>query len=245
LRFRKQRGLIGDRVCALPILAIALLNGCVGAVTHEVCGIVLTANGLVEINGQSADPTDSVKNHPGLCAGTIVRTSSGSNVELACLANALVHLSEKTTFQIESITLRKDGNETDDEVEARSVRCRLTNGVMDFSHRGSEGVAEFVTVTPHGTVIAKFSCAARIAVDAEKTRIICASGALTFVPATGGSAVAVEAGFLTEWPSRAPIVAAAVETPSDQQALADLFESGQHLEISLKSRGVMIPWKSR
>jgi hypothetical protein len=226
----------------LPILALGfLLNGCGGAITHEVCGTVLSTDGPVEINGHAAGSPNSL---PDLCAGAIIRTSSGAKIEIACLPNALLHLSENATLEIESITLRKDGNETDDEIEARAARCRLKSGVMDLSHQGTEGVAEFIASTPHGRLIAKFNSVARVAVDDKKTRILCASGTVTFVPTNGGAPVIVEAGFVAECPSTRPTVAAAAGNASDQQALIDLFDRAQRLESLLKSRGASFPRKS-
>jgi len=242
---RKWANVITGRGFVLSVLAVGfLLNGCGGAITHEVCATVLATEGSVEIDGQRASLPDSVKTRLDLCAGTIVRTSSGAQVQIACLPNALVHLSENSALKIESVTLRKDGNETDDEMEARAVRCRLMTGAMDLSHRGTEGVAELIASTPHGKLIAKFNCVVRVAVDEKKTRITCASGMVTFVPANGDAGVTVEGGFVTEWPSSTPMVAAPAENTSDQQALVDAFERAQRLEALLKARGASFPWKS-
>ena len=224
------------------ILALGfLLNGCGGAITHEVCGTVLSTDGPIEINGHPAGSPNSL---PDLCAGTIIHTSSGGKIEIACLANALIHLSEDTTLEIESITLRKDGNETDDEIEARAARCRLKSGVIDLSHQGTEGVAEFIASTPHGRLIAKFNSVARIAVDDKKTRILCASGTVSFVPVNQGAPVIVEAGFVAECTPSTAAVAAAAGNASDQHALIDLFDRAQRLESLFKSRGASFPRKS-
>lgn len=237
----KLAGIISGRSFLLPILAAGFLfDSCGGPTTHEVCGTVLAAEGSVEINGQRASP-HSIRSRPDLCAGAILRTFPRAKVQIACLPNALIHIAENTAFKIQSLTLRKDGNETDDGIEARAARCRLVSGAIDLSHWGTEGVAEFVTSTPHGTVIAKFNCVVRVAVDDKKTRITCASGRVMFVP-IGGSPLMVEAGFVTEWPSNTPITAAAAESASDQQALTDAFEMGQRLESLLKARSAALPW---
>lgn len=216
-----------------------LLSGCVGAITREVCATVLDADGVVELKERSADSFHPIDRHFVLCAGTNIRSSPGSSAEISCFPNALIHLSEKTTLTIESLTVRKDGNETDDEVENRSAHCHLVAGTVDFSHRGTEGVAEFIVATSHGKVIAKMNCVARIRTDERKVRVTCASGMLTIISGNGSSAQTVEAGFVAEWSSKAPImITAAAESSSGQHDVTEAFDAGQRLEALRKARGV-------
>jgi hypothetical protein len=230
----------------LSALALAfVLSSCGGATTHEVCARLLAFEGRVEINGQQIDLDQAVNSHRVLCAGTTVRTSAASTVQLACLPNALVHLSENSIFEINSLSLSKDGNETDEEVQERGVRCRLAAGAMDFIHRGTEGVAEFIISTPQGNLDAKFNCLATVAVNDRKTRITCATGMVTFVPSDGSAAITVEAGFVAEWPSQRPVAVAAAKDASDQQTVMRAFDMGGRLESLLKARGPLIPWRSK
>ena len=240
----------GERCAAIfaVVLSAALAGffaGCAGPVSKEVCGLVLATQGPVEISGQPAGPFRPADVRSLLCARTVVRTPAGSSAQLACLPNALIHLSQQSVFEINSLTLTKDGNETDEEVQERAVRCRLVVGAIDFSHRGAEGVAEFILSTTHGDLNAKFNCVAHVVVDDRKIRITCASGMLTFSPARGGKPVTVEAGFVSEWPSQEPAVPIAAKTASEQQTLIGAFDAAQQLESLAKERGAMVPWKSR
>jgi hypothetical protein len=222
------------------------LGACAGPVTEEVCGSVLATQGLVEISEQAIGPFKPADNRSRLCAGTVVRTSAGSTAQLACLPNALIHLSANSVLEIDSLTLRKDGNETDDEVQARVARCKLVAGAIDFSHRGAEGVAEFVLSTKHGDLNAKFNCVAHVVVNDQKIRVTCASGMLIFSPANGGQSVTLESGFVTEWPSQtAAAAAAAAETASDQQTVTGAFDIAQQLESLAREKEKTVPWKAR
>ena len=142
------------------------------------------------------------------------------------------------------MTLRKDGNETEDEMEARTVKCRLLTGAIHISHRGAEGVAEFVAATPHGILTAKFNCMVRLAVDGKTTRITCASGGVTFQPADGHPAFAVEAGFVSEWPSSASIVVPAAESAAGQQEVVEALDVEQRLVSLAKDRRAALPRKA-
>jgi hypothetical protein len=228
---------------SLIIILELLLAGCSGSITHEVCGTVLSAEGSVT-NEQRSGPSRPLDLNSKLCAGTIIRTSSASTARIACLSNALVQLSEKTALEIDSLTLRKDGNETEDEMEARAVKCRLLTGAVHISHRGSEGVAEFVAATPHGILTAKFNCMVRLAVDGKTTRITCASGDVTFQPADGHPAFLVKAGFVSEWPSDAPAVVAAADSAAYQQELVEALDVEQRLGALAKDRRSAMPWKA-
>lgn len=210
--------------------------------THEVCGIVLAAAGSVT-SEQRAGQSRPVDLDSKLCAGAIIRTSSASTAQIACLSNTLVQLSENTALEIDSVTLRKDGNETEDEMEARAVRCRLLNGAIHISHRGAEGVVDFIADTPQGTLRAKFNCMIRLAADRQKTRITCASGGVTFQPADGHPAFSVEAGFVFEWPSVSPTVVAAAESVAGQQEVLDALDVEQRLAALAKTRRAAMPWK--
>jgi hypothetical protein len=230
--------------CSLSLIVLELLlAGCSGSTTHEVCGIVLATEGSVTIE-QRNGPLQPLDLNSKLCAGTVIQTSSTSTAQIACLSNALVQLSEKTALEIESVTLRKDGNETEDEIEARAVKGRLRTGAIHISHRGAEGVAEFVAATPHGILTAKFNCMVRVAVEGKTTRITCASGSVTFEPADGHPAFAVEGGFVSEWPCPAPVVVAAAESAAGQQEVIQALEVEQRLGALAKSRRAVMPWKA-
>jgi hypothetical protein len=226
---------------ALSMLAFPwLMAGCGGATTHEVCGSVLETRGSVEQMpaGQPVGPGST------LCRGTTIRTGSDASADVALLANALVHLLPQTSLEVTSLTLRKDGNETDDDIEARAVNCRLSSGSILISHRGAEGVAEFAATTPHGTVIGKFSCLALIAVDAQRTRITCANGMMTFLPGGYGASVEVAPGFSLDWPS-ASVAVRAAESSRGQEEIAQGFELESRLEALLKTRAFSAPLTQR
>ena len=129
-------------------------------------------------------------------------------------------------------------------MEARSVRCRLLTGAIHISHRGAEGVAEFIAATPHGVLTAKFNCMVRLAVDGKTTRITCVSGGVTFQPADGQPSFSVNAGFVSEWRSDAPTIVGAAESAAGQQEVVEALDIEQRLVALAKDRRVVMPWKA-
>lgn len=239
------RRFIKTRAAALSMLAFPwLMAGCGGAVTHEVCGSFLETHGSVELAFAGDSAGQPVGPDSTLCRGTTIRTGADATADVALLANALVHLLPQTSLEVTGLTLRKDGNETDDDIEARATKCRLASGSILLSHRGGEGVAELAATTPHGTVIAKFSCLAFIAVDAQRTRITCANGTMTFLPVGDGAAVQVAAGFSLDWPS-ASVAVRAAESSRSQDEITQAFELESRLEALLKTRAFSAPLTQR
>jgi hypothetical protein len=236
----------GSRTRWTRIAALALLlAGCTGNTTHQVCAIVLAAEGSVTADGQRvASPSGTDSGSP-LCPGTVVRTSADSSAQIACLSNSLVHLSENSTVEIGRMTLRKDGHETEDEMEARSVGCRLAIGTITIAYQGAEGVSEFTAVTPHGTLTAKYSSVVRLVVDNQTARITCASGMISFAPSNGRAPVLVEAGFVAESSARGTTLAPAATTAAGQQEVANALDIERQLAALALSRRETLPWKSK
>jgi hypothetical protein len=228
-----------------PHLRIAavflLLAGCTGNTTHQVCAVVLAVEGSVTADGQRVVAPSGTDRSVPACPGTILRTSADSKAQIACLSNTLVDLSENSTVEIVDLTLRKDGNETEDEMEARSVRCRFVTGTMTIAYKGAEGVSEFIAATPHGTLVAKFSCVVRLAVDNQTTRITCASGMVSFEPSNGRPAIWVEAGFVAESPARGTTIVPAAETAAGQQDVASALEVERQLATLAMARRATLP----
>ena len=234
----------GRRTRWARIAAVCLLlAGCTGNTTHQVCAIVLAAEGSVTADGQRIVAPPGTTGGSPLCPGTIIRTSENSSVQIACLSNTLMHLFENSTVEIDRLTLRKDGNETDDEMEARSARCRLATGTMTIAYQGAEGISEFIAITRHGTLTAKFSSVIHLAVDNELARITCASGMVSFEPSNGRPAVLVEAGFVAESTARGTTMVPAATTAEGQQAISNALVVEKQLAALAMSRRETLPWK--
>ena len=220
------------------------MAGCGGATTHEVCGTLLDSQGLVELVTAPKSAVEPATAASNLCAGATLRTGPTATADVALLANVLLHLSPQASLEVTSLTLRKDGNETDDDVEERAAKCRLASGSVIVSHRGAEGVAEFAAATPHGTVIGKFSSLALLAVDPQRTKITCANGWMTFVPAGHDKGIVIAAGFSLDWPS-ASVPVRAAESSTGQEEIAQAFELESRLETLLKTRATSAPLAGR
>jgi hypothetical protein len=232
----------GDRNRWAQVIAVSLLlAGCTGNTTHEVCAIVLAAEGSVTADDQRIVAPHRTNGGSPLCPGTIIRTSANSSAKIACLSNTLIHLFENSTVEIDRLTLRKDGNETDDEMEARSAHCRLAMGTMTIAYQGAEGVSEFIAVTPHGTVTAKFSSVIRLEVDNQVTRITCASGMVSFEPSNGHPPVLVEAGFVAESTASETTMVPATTTAKAQQAISNALDVERQLAALAISRRETLP----
>lgn len=229
--------------CLRAAAAVLFLAGCTGNTSHQVCAVVLAVEGAVYADDRQIIAPHGTDPGPPVCPGTVIRTSLASTAQIACLSNALVDLSENSIVEIVDLTVTKDGNETEDEMEGRSVRCRLASGIMTFAYRGAEGVSEFIAVTPHGTLVAKFNCVVRLAVDNQTTRITCASGMVSFQPSDGRPPVWVEAGFVTELPAHGSTVIPAAETAAGQQDVDSALEVERQLIRLAIARRATLPWK--
>jgi FecR protein len=230
------------RKCLWVVLFL-LLTGCSGNTTHQVCAVVLATEGTVTAEGQRITSPQGADPGARLCPGTSIQTSVDSRARIACLSNTLIDLSENSTLGFERLTLTKDGNETDDDVEARGARCRIGNGKITIAYRGAEGVSEVIVLTPHGTMTAKFSCIVRLKVDDKKTRITCASGSVAFEPWDGHGSVVVEAGFVAELPANGAAIVPATATTEAQQEVTAALESERQLATLVLSRRATLPWK--
>lgn len=229
--------------CCLRIVAASLLlAGCSGNTTHQVCGVVVAAEGAVTIDGQPVFVPEGTSRGSQLCPGTILRTSTASTAQIACLSNTLLELAEKSTLKMDSLSLWKDGNETEDEIEARSMRCHFSAGTLTIAYHGAEGVSEFIAVTPHGILTAKFSCVARLVVDDQTTHISCANGTVVFEPSDGRPGIPVEAGFIAESSARETAIKPAAATAAGQQEITRSLEIERRLATSALARRATLPW---
>jgi hypothetical protein len=228
----------------LPALGL-LLTGCIGGTSHDVCGLVLAVNGSVTI-AEAHAPARRVDSGSAFCPGSILRTSVTSSAQIACPESTRIQLSEETELELDRLTLRKDGNETGDEVEARQIHCRLPTGLIYLSHQRPWGSAELTIVTPHGTLTANSDCLIRVRVNNKTVRITSAGGTSTFQPADGQPAREVTAGFVCEWPSSEPAPVAAANDAAGQQEIAALFSAEERFNaLTLARRSAPPPWGQR
>jgi hypothetical protein len=209
---------------------------------HPVCGFVLAAEGTVTIDGRPVFVSHGTSQSSQLCPGSILRTLTASNAQIACLSNTLLELTEKSTLEIDSLSLWKDGNETEDEIEARSMRCHFSAGTLTIAYQGAEGVSEFVAVTPHGTLTAKFSCVVRVVVDDQTAHISCATGTVAFEPSDGRPGIRIEAGNIAESSARGTAIKPAAATAAGQQEIASSLDVERRLATLAMTRRATLPW---
>ena len=221
-----------------------LLTGCSGSTTHDTCGLVLSVDGSLTIAEQRV-PARAVGPGSAFCAGAVLRTSASSSAQVACLANTLVQLLAETDFELDRLTLRRDGNETADEVEARKISCRFPAGLIYLSHFRPWGSSDLTIATPHGTLTASSDCLVRVRVDDRMIRITSARGVCGFRPANGLPAVAVEAGFLYQWPSAEPAPVIAANEAEGQREIAELITAHERLTTLARTlKSAPPPWRS-
>jgi len=228
--------------CLRTVTASLLLAGCSGDTTHPVCGFVLAAAGTVTIDGRPVFVSHGTSRGSQLCPGSILRTSTASNAQIACLSNTLLELTERSTLKIDSLSLWKDGNETEDEIEARSMRCHFSAGTLTIAYQGAEGVSEFVAVTPHGTLTAKFSCVVRMVIDDQTAHISCATGTVAFEPSNGRPGIRIEAGNIAESSARWTAIKPAAATAAGQQEIASSLDVERRLATLAMTRRATLPW---
>lgn len=210
----------------VALISALALSGCWEGISREVLATVLSTRG--EIVASSKEPANFRRVDPEtkLGAGSVLRTSSGAQVDLLLVPGVLAQVSGNSELKIEELNLTKDGNETGDAIRERVARMELRRGRMVVLF---EGFARFTIETREATIRVLPSCLLRLDVDQNGTRATCVRGKLYATP-QNGQPVSIDAGYFREWPSERGAISAAedargqTDTMSTVEAARELQE---------------------
>jgi FecR protein len=214
-------------------LCIGLVSGCWQGVSRQVVVTVLSVRGAILYRslGQADFHPLGSEAKPGV--GSVLLTSANGWLDLALIPGTLVQVSPNSELEIEELRLRKEGNETRDEILDRLVEIRLNRGTIDvlFELR-DKSVAQLSVATNRVTVVAKPSCLFRIQADEWTTRVTCVHGIVYSTQAPP-----IPFGYFQEWPSAKGKAAVANDSRSKTD-FADIHKAEQELR-NLQSRKLL------
>lgn len=131
-------------------------------------------------------------------------------------------------MEIIRLAITKDGNETGDDMRARSAEIKLTKGRILISHSWGQARARLSLRTPDGEVTTPSNALFIVQREQQKTRVTCASGWVEFRPG-GAAATRIPPGSVGEWPSATSNVNNAEADPAAQEDLGRAIEAEQIL----------------
>lgn len=208
--------------------------GCWEGITRSISATVLSTRGEVVCLSKGSTNFGPVSSESKLSAGSILRTSSGAQIDLVLIPGALAQISGDSELKIDELKLSKDGNETGDAMRERIAGIELQRGGMVILF---EGFARFTIETREATIRVLPSCLLRLDVDERGTRATCVRGKFYATPRNGQIA-AVDAGYFREWPSERGAVPAAedVRGQTDTTATLEAARDLQELAVAQRDR---------
>jgi hypothetical protein len=211
------------------IFVAAAVCGCGPDTTREVSATVLFVDGQPTFDrGAQKNPVPLTNAlHPG--RGDTLETPGTSRTGIALLPNLLALLDRGARMEIIRLAVTKDGNETGADMRGRFAEIRLGHGRLILSHAWGEALARFGVVTPQGEATTPSNALFVVESDPSKTRIICASGWVEFLPTGAAEATRIPPGSIGQWPSPVPNIAQAETDPTAQEDLAQAIETEQIL----------------
>jgi hypothetical protein len=217
------------------VIFVLLQGGCREGTTRDVLATVLFVDGPATFGPANRAPFVplTLGTHPG--KGDAVHTPDSSRTALALVPNLLIQLDRDARLQIVSLTLIKDGNETGNAMRGRFADVALTGGRMFASHSWGEATAAFKVRTPQGDMTTPSNALVCVEVAKDKTRVICASGWVEFLPLGAASAIRIPPGSVGEWPAPSANITAAESDPRAQEDLQ------QAIEVEQMLRGLAAP----
>ena len=202
------------RACfAFALLSALALVSCWEGITRNILATVLSARGEIVASANGSATPQSVSAQSRLAAGSLLRGSKGSTVELQLIPGALAQLSGDSEFKIEQLAITKDGNETGDAIRDRVARVAIQRGQIVVLF---DGFARFTIDTPQISVSILPDCLIRIDVDQTRTRLTCVRGKVRVVQ-KDGQPVNLDGGHYRQWPSEQ----GALRVTEDEQAQKD------------------------
>lgn len=172
-------------------------------------------------------------------AGDSLHTAADAHADLELLANTLISVTPATKAKLVTIALTKDGDETGDAIRQREVRLALSRGALVVSQEEEPEMTAALRLaveTGQGVAQTNFDAVFRIEADEQRTRIICASGSLSFQPVGQAMVSTLKAGFVGEWSASSSDVKPSETERSAQTALSELLEKVPKLRARRDAR---------
>jgi hypothetical protein len=227
------------RLIALLLVAIAEA-GCWEGTNRDTLATILSLEGsaTISLDGGRTFSALRAAQHPGSHA--IVRSASDSRLALALVPNCLAFLDQNSSLEIVRLSMTKDGNETGDDMRARSAETKLINGRLFVSNVWGEAQARLVVSTGNGEVSTPSNTSFWVEFTDGKTRVTCVSGWVEFRPSDSPASTRVPPGSIGQWPAKDANVTAADADPRGQEELQHATELEQKLrDLSGKTRNVL------
>lgn len=227
-----------------PAVFAALLAGagCERFGERNVEAVGLAARGTVTVQKDRYSPETPIKENAHLALGTIVRTEADSRVSIALLPNALVQLAENTKLEILSLTLAKDGNETDGPMGDRFVQVKLWRGAAFFSHiRPDTARAELRISTSQGEAMTGSGALFKLDTGNHHARLTSVSGQILFRVEADVQATQIPPGNIGEWNSGKATLVPAETDRIGQQDVLEAVDVEQQLRDLARRRQDVLP----
>lgn len=170
----------------------------------------------------------------------IVRSASDSRLALALVPNCLSLLDQNSSLEIVRLSITKDGNETGEDMRARSAEIKLITGRLFVSNVWGEAQARLVIATGNGEVSTPSNTSFWVEFSEGKTRVTCVSGWVEFRPSDSPVSTRVPPGSIRQWPAKDSNITAADADLRGQEDLQRATELEQKLrELADKKRNVL------
>ena len=227
---------------AAASLALLAVSGCDYSPRRTVNAIPLEMHGTVSVQSDRNSPEIPLDGNATLAVGAIVRTESASDASIALLPNALVRLTENTKLEILSLSLAKDGNETEDPMLDRSAHVKLWRGAIFLSHqRRGTARAELRITTSQGEATTGSLAIGKLEAGNHHVRLTSVSGQIVFLPREGNKAEQIPPGNVAEWNSGVPSLAPAATDRLGQEDSQQALEADRELRALLLQKRNVLP----
>lgn len=228
------------RVGAAFIIAFAA-SGCWEGVSRDVLATVLSVEGTASISLDEGHTFSPLRSGANAGRHAVVRTSPDSRLSLGLLPNCLVELEHNTSLQIERLGLTKDGNETGDDMKARSAEAKLITGKVLVAHAWGETRARLVVSTASGEVSTPSNAVFWLEFAEGTTRVTCVSGWVEFRAGDAARGTRVPPGSFGVWSATGGNVIAADADARGQDDLHHAAEVEQKLQALARQKRDVLP----
>lgn len=198
----------------LPFLCLGALVSCRPLFHRQVSSLVLAAAGNVRIQHGQSQSALLVPSQ--IAPGETITTEAGSRADLLLLPGIPIELAAATEFQVLSLRLERDGNESIHPMLARDAQARLSEGTLFAAVGRAQTRSRLLIETPLGTVSAGSGRTFQLRASKDDLWLLCLRGPMNFQPADR-SLIKLESGQFLHWPQTSAAEAIAT-APADVQA---------------------------
>ena len=227
------------RLVAVLIVALAGA-GCWEGTSRDTLATILSLEGSATISLDGGHTFSELRATQNPGSHAIVRSASDSRLALALVPNCLAFLDRNGSLEIVRLSITKDGNETGDDMRARSAETKLISGRLFVSNLWGEAQARLVVATGNGEVSTPSNTSFWVESTDGKTRVTCVSGWVEFRPSDSPASTRIPPGSIGQWPAKDANVTAADADPRGQEDLQQATELEQKLrELAGKKHNVL------